>query len=57
MSRQTLTIELPENMIATLRRIGEARQWGIGYVIEDAIITMYEEELICDAMQKYLETD
>ena len=57
MSRQTLTIELPENMIATLRRIGEARQWSVGYVIEDAIITTYEEELICDAMQKYLGTD
>lgn len=57
MSRQTLTIELPENMIATLHRIGEARQWDVGYVIEDAIITTYEEELICDAMQKYLETD
>lgn len=57
MSRQTLTIELPENMIATLCRIGEARQWGIGYVIEDAIMTMYKEELICDAMQKYLGTD
>lgn len=57
MSRQTLTIELPENMIATLCRIGEARQWGIGYVIEDAIMTTYEEELISDAMQKYLGTD
>ena len=57
MSRQTLTIELPENMIATLRRIEEARQWSVGYVIEDAIITAYEEELICDAMQKYLGTD
>jgi predicted transcriptional regulator len=57
MSRQTLTIELPENMIATLRRIGEARQWDVGYVIEDAIIAAYREELMCDAMQKYLGTD
>lgn len=57
MSRVLLTIELPENLIATLRKIGEARNWGVGCLIEDAIMTMYSQEIVDDAMEKYLGAD
>lgn len=57
MSRVLLTIKLPENMIATLRKIGEARNWGVGYLIEDAIMTVYSKEIVEDAIEKYLGAD
>lgn len=57
MSRESLTIKLPKNMITTLQKISDIRKWDIEYLIEDALFTVYAEEITSDALEKYLEAD
>ena len=55
MSKESLTIKLPKNMIITLQKISEVRNWSIEYLIEEAIMEVYKEEVMADAMELYLE--
>lgn len=57
MSREPLTIKLPKNMIITLQKICDTRKWDIEYLIEDALFTVYKEEITSDALEKYLGVD
>lgn len=55
MSKESLTIKLPKNVITTLQRIGKLRDWSVKYLIEDAIMETYKEEITADVIELYLE--
>lgn len=57
MSKGKIVIELPKNMITTLQEISNVKGWSIDYLIEDAVMIAYKEEITNNAIEMYLGLD